>query len=167
MHQPSRDPVTLPATVERYDASNNTYELRPISKTLCAACARTGLCQQQSITQMFRQDQRITFRDPPFPLHLGDRVQLSIHAPIVDHAALLLYGLPLCALMLGAGIGHYIWQQDLLSIILGSLAFLAAFWRLRRHYRNKQQTFEANLNTFITIEPLHQEELTSCDTQRL
>lgn len=75
------------------------------------------------------------------PLRPGDQVVLAVDENLLVRGALLVYLLPLLALLLGALLGQWLQASEGVSIVLGFAGFAAAFGWLA--LRNRQYAKQA------------------------
>lgn len=127
----ARDCMTALGVVTRAAGTRLTIELAP--QTGCKGCR--GVC----MWRLQRRSETLSLEGPA-GLEPGDRVAVALPERYVLHGALLLYGLPLAALLAGAGAGAWWGGSDgfaLLGALVAVAAALAAIpylgARLERH----------------------------------
>ncbi|HEU4617685.1 MAG TPA: SoxR reducing system RseC family protein [Gammaproteobacteria bacterium] len=136
-----RDCLSVEATVVGAHASG-VVEVEVRRAAGCKGCA--GLCFWRRLSESGRERCR---SDAAF--EVGDEVSLTLPARSLLRGSLLLYGLPLAALLAGALAGQWLARSDggaLLGAVVAVLALLAAGPALRR--RIERSTLE-----HIRVEP--------------
>lgn len=90
----------------------------------CTSCSSQKGCGISALQGLFgRQRHRVTVHTD-LPLHLGDHVQLVLPASALVEAALLVYLLPLVALVVGAVIGQMAFASDGWAMAGGLIGFV-------------------------------------------
>ena len=91
--------------------------------------ARTKACGQCNACVRFGNDEAVVEMENSIYAQVGDRVEIVLHARSLVSASLILYGVPLLALLLGVALGSL--MGDLWAAGLGVSFALAAFLIIR------------------------------------
>ena len=98
---------------------------------ICSKCDATTGCKSIALSRLFcLKDPTFRVRDP-FGVKVGEKVYIGIEEKTLLQSALIGYGVPVLALMLGAVIGLYL-GEEYLSILGGIFGFLATMLWLKR-----------------------------------
>jgi positive regulator of sigma E activity len=119
--------MTADATVVAVRANGSVdLEFAPLRQ--CGACAGTCLWKRLSAS-------RLEQLQTDSPLACGTRVEVSLPERRVAAVSLLVHGVPLAAILIGAAIGTAVWRSDV-GTLVGALAAIAVaalgFARFRR-----------------------------------
>ena len=98
----------------------------------CGVCAGSG-CATRRIAELFQPQIRQYQVESRFPIAIGDEVIVGLPDGNLLRSALYLYGLPLVAVMLGAGLAQWVRPGDAGAVagaLLGLL--LAGAWIVTR-----------------------------------
>lgn len=107
-------------------ALDGEYAIVRMDETGCGRCHEPGGCGGNNIGQMFCGAPR-TFRVlNPSNSAIGDRVTIAIVEGVIQRSAVLVYGLPLVALFVGALGGSAIAGEK--GAILGAVCGLLIAW---------------------------------------
>lgn len=98
--------------------------LQPASQG-CGRCHEPGGCGGQSLTQMLSPNKNYRVHNA-IHAKVGDRVLVQGHPSLVQQAAWQAYVQPLIALLLGAGVGQWVGQDQ--GAMLGGLGGLLLGW---------------------------------------
>jgi len=108
-------------------------------KTACGACSANKACGTGLMAKAFSFERQIKIKVAnQYDAAVGDEVILGIDDRIVLRSALLMYLMPIIALILGAYAGKTMMQDlwlggsDIISAVSGLLAMMMVFWYLRR-----------------------------------
>lgn len=116
-------------------AIDGDYAVVLMDETGCGRCHEEGGCGGNNIGKMLCSSPR-TFRVlNPGHSAVGDRVVVAIAAGAVRRGAMLAYGLPLLALLVGALGGSAVAGES--GAIVGALCGLLAGWLVLRHERSR------------------------------
>jgi sigma-E factor negative regulatory protein RseC len=109
-----------------------------IQQSACGSCSAKAGCGQHAMSQLGK---RVTLwlpleNDEAF--HIGQQVVVGLPEGAILRSTLVLYGIPLIALVIGAIIGHAAWGE-LGSIFTSVITMLLGF-QIARHwsFKNKQ-----------------------------
>jgi len=94
----------------------------------CGVCAGGG-CTSRRIAELFQRSPRQYQVESRFPVAIGDEVIVGLPNGSLLHSTLHLYGLPLAAVLLGAGLSQWVWANDV-GAVAGALVglLLAGAW---------------------------------------
>jgi sigma-E factor negative regulatory protein RseC len=102
--------------------------------THCAACSCAGLCTP------FGKDGMVVAAENPLGAIAGQKVRITYRAEAKAKASLILYIIPVLALLIGAALGSSIdpFHNPDLSAVAAGLVFLClSFWRIRGYAARK------------------------------
>ncbi|MHB8916056.1 MAG: SoxR reducing system RseC family protein [Thiobacillus sp.] len=104
--------------------------------TGCGVCAGGG-CASRRIAELFQRIPRQYQVESRFPIAVGDEVIVGLPNGSLTHSTLHLYGLPLAAVLLGAGLAQWVWANDA-GAVAGALVglMLAGAWIIYRSSRS-------------------------------
>lgn len=133
-----REPNTIQAVVRMLDGGQAVVE---VEHGGCGRCHEEGGCGGQQLTQMFCSGPKTYRVDNRIGAQVGDKVNISIEAGSVRHAANLAYGVPLVALVVGAALGGAAGRDEgaILGAVLG-LVLSFAYVRFRSFSAGKPAT---------------------------
>lgn len=104
-------------------------------QSACGSCAARGACGQ-GLSQMLRPGrQQEVWALANLPLTVGDRVVLGVSEQTLLRSAMLVYLLPLLALLLAAGAGRWLGLGEGMVIVSAVASFGAALLYLRSYSR--------------------------------
>jgi sigma-E factor negative regulatory protein RseC len=124
--------IEAEARVLRCEGEQAWVELRP--HTPCGHCDPQRGCRSLSLARAFHTGQSAFAVSNPLSAQAGDWVVVAARADSVRHSALLLYGVPLAALLAGALLGAPLgegWSMALSGLGLAA-SLLALAWHARR-----------------------------------
>lgn len=121
-------------------------------KTGCSGCAQQNTCGAGVISKAF-SDRRATFRvnRPAGQFNVGEQVELLLPEQMLTRASLLIYGVPLVALLAVA-----ILSQSLLgltegvSILAAFAAFAGSFLALKHWFKRR----DVQVSQFLKVQQL-------------
>jgi sigma-E factor negative regulatory protein RseC len=111
-----------------------------IQQSTCGSCSAKAGCGQHAMSQLGR---KVTLWLPLADLaaitrlSVGDQIVVGLPEGAILRSTVVLYGVPLMALVLGAIIGHAVWGE-IGSILISVLAMLAGF-KLARYWSLQNQ----------------------------
>ncbi len=112
-------------------------------RSACGSCQARAACGQ-GLGQMLRQGSAHQVRAlTDLQLAVGDVVTLGVSEDLLLHSALLVYLLPLVALLAGAGIGRWFGLAEGAGIMLAMAGFVASLLFLRNY--NKRNANNSRL----------------------
>jgi sigma-E factor negative regulatory protein RseC len=114
--------------------SGNDIWVQVIRKSTCAGCSARHGCGQGALARLSdgRANQVLVRNEGG--ARTGDQVVIGIDEALLLRASLLVYGLPLTALLLGALAGNALWPTSDAPAIVGAVAgLLSGFAVVRRH----------------------------------
>lgn len=117
--------------------SNDGAWVEGIQQSACGSCSAKAGCGQHAMRQLGR---KVTLWLPLQEINefsVGQQVVVGLPEGAILRSTLVLYGLPLIALVLGAIIGHY-GAGEIGSIISSVFAMVLGF-QLARHWSHKNQ----------------------------
>ncbi|WP_417688797.1 SoxR reducing system RseC family protein [Pseudidiomarina sp.] len=122
-------------------------------KTGCGGCAQQSTCGAGIISKAF-SDRRATFRvaRPEGSFAVGETVELLMPEQALTQASLLIYGIPLLALLGMAVIAQSIfgWTEGV-SIVAALIAFASSFVALKRWYQMR----DLQVTQLLEVRQLH------------
>jgi sigma-E factor negative regulatory protein RseC len=109
-----------------------------IQQSACGSCSAKAGCGQHTMSQLGRKVTLWLPLEGASKVNVGQQVVVGLPEGAILRSTLVLYGMPLIALLFGAIIGHFVWGE-LGSILLSVLAMLLGF-KLASHWslKNKQ-----------------------------
>jgi len=127
-------------------ALDGEYAIVRMDETGCGRCHEEGGCGGNNLGKMLCSAPR-TFRVlNPKRANVGDRVVISIAEGAVRHSAILVYGLPLLALFLGAFGGFALAGE--VGAILGATSGLILAW-LGLRYAHRSASSDQRFQPYI------------------
>jgi len=96
-------------------------------KTACGGCAEQKGCGTGALAQWMARKSllRVAIKDKPADLfHCEDEVVIGVPEEVVISGTLLLYVLPLLAMIIGAGIGYWQFATDLATATFAAIGLL-------------------------------------------
>ncbi len=107
--------------VERVDGQQAWISTEDTSS--CSGCQSKGGCGTGTLSKLFSPSaSRLIQIEHELSLQVGDKVLLSIDKSHLLKHSMMAYGLPLMMLLLGAWLGLWLFQSDLVSSILGLMS---------------------------------------------
>lgn len=99
-------------------------------KTTCTSCKASESCPTSTIAKAFSPKPEHILITAPSPLVVGQQVKIGISEKALLYASLMVYIIPLVAMMLSAAGTMMIFPNihELLALAVSSLAALAGFW---------------------------------------
>ncbi|MFC0444715.1 SoxR reducing system RseC family protein [Pseudidiomarina halophila] len=141
--------VAIIKTVEQ-DTLLVTTEL----KSGCSGCAQQSNCGAGIISKAF-SDRRAEFRvAKPAGMNFtaGEQIELLLPEQMLTRASLLIYGVPLMALLITAIVAQLLFGISEGRAILLSLAgFAASFWGLKRWFQMR----DVKVSQLLQVQQLH------------
>lgn len=119
----------------------------------CGVCAGEG-CASRRIAELFQRIPRQYQVESRFPVAMGDDVIVGLPDGSLLRSALYLYGLPLGAVMLGAGLAQWAWAGDT-GAVAGALVglLLSGAWIVTRSStrlsRSRPTVMRRSINVLI------------------
>ena len=128
--------ITEPATVVKIE--KDAIWVRARQKTACGSCSAEKGCGQNLLAEWASKQTllKIDAGSQDFSaFKLNDQVLVGVPENVVVKGSLHLYFLPLLTLVLGAALGHHLFQDDLGTAVVAMLGLLLggyiAAWRSR------------------------------------
>ncbi|AQR64401.1 hypothetical protein BXU06_04490 [Aquaspirillum sp. LM1] len=134
--------IETEARVLRCEGRQAWVEVRP--HTPCGQCDPVRGCRSLSLARTFQRGAPSFLVDNPLAARAGDWVVVAVRPNSVLNSALLLYALPLAALLAGALLGAAF--SETLSVLLALAALAASLLAVRRHSRQAR-----NLSAFHPV----------------
>lgn len=122
-------------------------------KTGCGGCAQQSTCGAGVISKAF-SDRRATFRvaRPKGSFAVGETVELLMPEQALTQASLLIYGIPLIALLSVAIIAQTLFGlSEGVSIVAALIGFAASFVALKRWYQMR----DLQVTQLLEVRQLH------------
>ena len=127
--------------------SDDVAEVATLRHSACGDCAAQSGCGTSLLAAWFPQRQ-LTFRlHNRIDARVGDTVVVGLNEGALQRSSLLLYGLPLAGLLVGAITGERFsasltWPSELGGVIGGLSGLIAALWVVRRESERRVRSGE-------------------------
>lgn len=107
-------------------------------KSGCSGCEQQSRCGAGLLSKAFPNRRGEFSVAGNYDFTPGQQVELQLPEQALTRFSLLLYIIPLLALLAGAAIGQLFWPEyEPLSILSGALFMAASFYLLRRYLRHR------------------------------
>ena len=97
----------------------------------CQTCQAKAGCGKRLLDSTNSKAHIVKVALPDFGVSVGDQLELELNDEDVAAASLLLYGLPLVTMLVGGGIGHYLFGTELSAIFGSVLGFAMGAFSMR------------------------------------
>lgn len=120
----------------------------------CSSCTHQNHCGAGLLSKALPKRNGIIHVPVQREFKIGERVELQLPEAVMLRFSIMLYGLPIVALAMGAGLAHWLFPgQEVLSILAAFVASGASFWWLRRYFYQR----DVKISTCLTVDTLPQE----------
>ncbi len=99
-------------------------------KTTCSSCKASDACPTSTIAKAFTPKPEHILLTVPSPLVVGQQVKIGISEQALLYASIMIYIVPLVAMMITAALFTFIFpnMHELIALGVSSIAALAGFW---------------------------------------
>ena len=143
--------VEEPGVVVSLDGSSAS--VAPVTQSGCQSCASSGSCGTSLLAPLFTNKQRLLVADNTIKARPGDEIIIGLNRTALVSASLLVYLLPLLALVLGAVAGEVfaksvgLESSEIIAILSGLGGALLTFIVVSRIIRSA--SFSAFFKPFL------------------
>jgi sigma-E factor negative regulatory protein RseC len=114
---------------------NNIAWVNTQSKLACSSCQVSSTCGNGILEKYLAGKIFISKIDNEIGAKVGDEVIIEIPKSSVTKASLLIYGIPLFSLMLGAFLGELLFTSELMSIFLSIVCMALGLFAIHLYNR--------------------------------